>query len=380
MAETGIFERFWEIVTERDITDVGILPCDKLRGVIEHFPKTLNRYDLTREEEGVGISAGAYLAGARPLLLIQSTGLGNSLNALMSLNKAYGIPLPIVTSWRGAEDEKVEAQKPLGSHLEGILKAAGIIHIPIRRPEKLDDVGSVIDSAYKLGEPAVALVAPSTWTRQPNPTKTLHPQNYPEPIRRPESVHNPVKAKLTRYQAIETIVDAIDDKTVLVCNIGDPSRELYAIRDRPLNFYMTGSLGLASSIGLGIAEHASKEVWVIDGDGSLLANPNALIQIAARRPRNLKVICLDNQVHGSTGGQPTLSRYIDLSELAGALGAFTVSRCNDGATFKKPISTLGGPAFIHYRILPGNAGAPTIPLSNAEIRGRFMKSFRSSAP
>jgi sulfopyruvate decarboxylase subunit beta len=253
MAETGIFERFWEMVIERGITDVGILPCDKLRGLIEHFPKALKRYDLTREEEGVGISAGAYLAGAKPLLLIQSTGLGNSLNALMSLNKAYGIPLPIVTSWRGAEDEKMEAQKPLGSHLEAILKAAGIIHIPIRCPEKLDDVGSVIDSAYKLGEPAVALVAPSTWTGQPSSTKSLHPQNYPEPIRRAESVRNSVEAKLTRYQAIETIVDAIDDKTVLVCNIGDPSRELYAIRDRPLNFYMTGSLGLASSIGLGIA-------------------------------------------------------------------------------------------------------------------------------
>jgi sulfopyruvate decarboxylase beta subunit len=377
MGATNIIEQFWSIITGRGITDVGLLPCDKLRFVIQHFPHPLDRYDLTREEEGVGISAGAYLAGAKPLLLIQSTGIGNSLNALMSLNKAYGIPLPIVASWRGAQDERVDAQRPFGSHLERILEAAEIFHVAITCQRELDGVGDVIDYAYRLSEPAVALIRPSTWTEQQYMMDVSHLQNPVKPAGRSPVSNNSVKAKLTRYQAIQTIVDAIDDDTALVCNIGDPSRELYAIRDRPLNFYMTGSLGLASSIGLGIAEHTSRKVWVIDGDGSLLANPNALIQIAARRPRNLVVICLDNKVHGSTGGQPTLSRFIDLSELADALGRLTICRCDDGASFKNSIDDATGPSFIHYHIVPGNAGAPTIPLKNTEIKDRFIKSLIS---
>ena len=378
MAQMNVFEQFWSIIAEHGITDVGILPCDRLRQVIACFPSLLNRYDLTREEEGVGISAGAYLTGAKPLLLIQSTGIGNSLNALMSLNKAYGIPLPIASSWRGAQDEKVDAQKPFGSHLEDILEAADIFHHTITCGAELDRVGDVVDHAYRSHEPAVALIRPTTWAEQTYSNEIVHSEDHPRSARRRLTPRTRLEAKLTRYQAIETIVDAINEDTPLVSNIGDPSRELYAICDRPLNFYMTGSLGLASSIGLGIAEHTSRKVWVIDGDGSLLANPNALIQIAVRTPQNLTVICLDNQAHGSTGGQPTHSGSIDLSELADALLTLKVHQCNDGESLRDSVQNGSGPTFTHYRIIPGNAGSSTIPLKNTEIRDRFMRNIRSA--
>ena len=92
------------------------------------------------------------------------------------------------------------------------------------------------------------------------------------------------KPVLTRYEAIRTIVETIDENDdIIVSNLGIPSKELFEIRDRELNFYMLGSMGLVSSIGLGLSIIQKKHVYVIDGDGSLLMNPNALISIGDYR-------------------------------------------------------------------------------------------------
>ena len=92
---------------------------------------------------------------------------------------------------------------------------------------------------------------------------------------------------MARYEAIEDIMKNIDDE-LIVCNIGFPSRELYEIDDRDENFYMIGSMGLASSIGLGLAlARPDKKIVVIDGDGSLLMNMGSLVTIYAANPSNL---------------------------------------------------------------------------------------------
>ena len=91
-----------------------------------------------------------------------------------------------------------------------------------------------------------------------------------------------------------------------VCNIGFPSRELYAAADRPKKIYMLGSMGLASSIGLGLAlVRPERKVIVLDGDGSVLMNLGALATIAHNALENYLLIILDNCCYGSTGSQPT---------------------------------------------------------------------------
>ena len=90
---------------------------------------------------------------------------------------------------------------------------------------------------------------------------------------------------MARFEAIYEIMEYIDDELV-VCNIGFPSRELYEINDRDENFYMIGSMGLASSIGFGLAlARPDKDIVVIDGDGSLLMNMGSLVTIFANNPR-----------------------------------------------------------------------------------------------
>jgi sulfopyruvate decarboxylase subunit beta len=175
----------------------------------------------------------------------------------------------------------------------------------------------------------------------------------------------------TRYDALSILADQLKNKAI-ICNMGFPSRELYSILDQESNFYMLGSLGLVSSIGLGIALFTKKQVIVVDGDGSLLMNPNTLFLIGALKPDNLTILCLDNGTYGSTGDQPTLSSYgLKLDELAKACNFQRVVVCDDPGQLSDQF--VKGTNFIRLLIKPGNAKVGTIGLQPLLIKDRFMK-------
>jgi sulfopyruvate decarboxylase subunit beta len=347
------------------------IPCDKAKGLFYRLPGEFRHVGLTREEDGVGISAGAYLAGARPLVAIQSSGLGNMLNAILSLSVTFGLPLPILASWRGCEGEKIPAQIPFNRPLPKILAAAGIACTEVSGPDAAPEIGGAVAAAYRDHAPHVILVKPGCIAEAAGsaPKEDL-------PVR-PFSVcytRNWRTPSMTRYDAIHTIAGVIGDE-IIVANIGVPSKELCAARDRPENFYMLGSYTQASAIGLGIAlSRPDKRVVVIDGDGSLLGSA-VLPVIAAAAPGNLTIACLDNGVFGSTGNQPRPGQdRADLALMALGAGfahAMTVHepRELEAALAARPAD---GPSFVHVRILPGNSDVPNIPLSPAQIRDRFM--------
>ena len=117
-------------------------------------------------------------------------------------------------------------------------------------------------------------------------------------------------------EAITTITELLDDQLV-VCANGLISREAFTIKDRDENFYMIGSMGMASSIGLGVAlNKPSKKVIILEGDGNLLMNLGSLPMAGSLQPGNLLHIVLDNEVYASTGNQPTISNVIELEEMA----------------------------------------------------------------
>jgi sulfopyruvate decarboxylase subunit beta len=112
---------------------------------------------------------------------------------------------------------------------------------------------------------------------------------------------------------------------LIVCNLGFPSRELFSLSDMPSHFYMLGSMGMASSIGLGLALAQKKRVYVIDGDGSLLMNLGSLATIAHHAPHNYCLIVIDNKCYSSTGNQPTCtSGKTNLAEIARGAGVSPV--------------------------------------------------------
>jgi sulfopyruvate decarboxylase subunit beta len=161
---------------------------------------------------------------------------------------------------------------------------------------------------------------------------------------------------------------------LIVANIGYPARELFASADRPGNFYMLGSMGLASSLGLGLALSRPERVCVIDGDGSVLMNLGSLTTIAHHAPDNFCLVIVDNKVYGSTGGQPTYTGgKTDLAALARAAGNKQVSRVSTKAQLVRALDEHEGHAAIIIADTdPGNEDVPVIPLSAVAIKERFM--------
>ena len=161
---------------------------------------------------------------------------------------------------------------------------------------------------------------------------------------------------------------------LIVANIGYPARELFAAADRPGNFYMLGSMGLASSIGLGLAVSQPRRVCVIDGDGSVLMNLGSLATIAHHAPDNFCLVIVDNKVYGSTGGQPTYTGgKTDLAAVARGAGNPEVLRVSNRDELALALDEHAGhAAVIIADAEQGNEDVPVIPLSAEAIKERFM--------
>lgn len=180
---------------------------------------------------------------------------------------------------------------------------------------------------------------------------------------------------MERIEAIRRIVQQLDDELV-ICNLGFPSRELYAVKDSNKHFYMLGSMGMASSIGLGLSLAQKRKVVILDGDGSVLMNLGSLVTIFSQSPKNLLFIVLDNECYATTGSQCTYTQQVDLKKIAESVG-FKHTRYFQEDINLKPLLDSDGPFFVHVKVSPGNAKVPVIPLSPIEIKDRFMREISS---
>ena len=184
----------------------------------------------------------------------------------------------------------------------------------------------------------------------------------------------------TLADALATFAPHLHDQ-VCVCSNGFMSRAAYGARDAATCFYMIGSMGLASSIGLGIAlAQPGRRVLVLDGDGNVLMNMGTLATIAAARPANLLHVCFDNGVHASTGGQPTISRRVRLETIAQAAGyrwARRVETAAELADVAPAFLAETGPAFLLVRTELGPPGppGPRIPYTPVEMTTRLRRAL-----
>lgn len=187
---------------------------------------------------------------------------------------------------------------------------------------------------------------------------------------------------MRRVQAIAAIVARLGDELVVAAN-GWISRETCAAGDRAGNFYMLGSMGLASSIGLGLAlAQPEKRVVVFDGDGNLLMALGTLAMIAERRPHNFLHIVFDNEVYGSTGGQRSLSASVALDALALAAGYANVQRVVEASELDAAVADMlekTGPSFLLIKVAPEADGdAPRVPHEPEWIARRLRQTLVAS--
>jgi len=177
-------------------------------------------------------------------------------------------------------------------------------------------------------------------------------------------------------EAVSKICSLFDDDVLVVSANGAISRELYAARHRSGNFYMLGSMGQASSIGLGVAlSQPEKKVVILDGDGNLLMNLGILANVRQLKPRNLFHIVLDNGVYNTTGGQPTAASVVSLASVAKACGYKTSAEAATPARLVKIVRKMlasRGPAMAVARISTEvNKELVRIPLTPAQMKKRF---------
>jgi len=358
---------------ERSGVDLIVsLPCDKNKRFTDMIHGRFDVIDVTREEDGVGICAGAHLMGKRPMISIQSSGLGNMMNAMMSLMACYSLPLVIMASWRGVDGEKIEAQIPFNSRIPEMLDCFDVDHLDVSEASDIGKISDAMDEAYGRGRILVILMHPRLWGDSKRLDIGYPPRSRTVDVDIHKSIGDPI---MTRLDAISAVMGAISDDDIVVSNIGVPSKEVFASRDRPLNFYMLGSYTQATPIGLGMAVSTDRRVVVIDGDGSLLGS-SIFPVLSSVHPANLTVVCMDNGTFGSTGNQINQAYSdVDMGLIAASYGLKDVRTVEDAVTLVSAMSSSDGMRFLQVMISPGNSDSRNIPYSAVEIRDRFMGSL-----
>jgi phosphonopyruvate decarboxylase len=358
------------------------VPCSLIEGVLRDLEtgRDILYAPAVREDVAVGLAAGAWLAGRRPVVLMQNSGLGTSMNALASLSLMYGLPLLLIVTWRGHGGKDAPEHILTGAITEPLLALLGIPHRVLSASSAASDVSWAKAEMDRRSAPVALVVPPGLFAADKEHGEkidTAMPANPPasyqkRPIRRPA---------ISRYAAIAAAVKQLDNEPVIHAN-GYPSRESHAISDRAQNFYMLGSMGLASAIGLGIAlAQPALGTVIFDGDGNLLMNLGILPMAAAYRPRRFVHLVFDNEVYGSTGNQRSAAPGAALGELAAAAGYRTVATAFDETevgNFLAAALRSDGPHFIHIKITRESADVPRIAHTPAQIRDRFRASLAAT--
>lgn len=355
------------------------VPCSLVEDVIATLePGAEAPYvAAAREDAAVGLAAGAWLAGRRPCVLMQNSGLGTSLNALASLSLMYGLPVLLVVTWRGYEGKDAPEHILTGEITPSLLDLLRIPHRTLGAESVSADIAWAASEMDARMQP-VALLVP------PNVVETGHAAHGAPAasaaarLPRLSAAVERLVPSVSRRAAIEVARKQLGDEPLVHAN-GYICRESYSLGDRPQNFYMIGSMGLASAIGFGLAlARPQQRSVVFDGDGNLLMNLGILAMVGARQPRNFVHCVFDNEVYGSTGNQRSPSREVGLHRLAAAAGYRTSVAVTEPRAIESAVAAaLGsdGPHFVLVKVTTEEADVPRIPYTPAEIRDRFRASL-----
>ncbi len=326
------------------------------------------------EGNAVGLAAGHYLATEHPgLVYLQNSGLGNTVNPLVSLADpiVYSIPMLLVIGWRGRDsvpDEPQHAKQ--GKITEVLLDTLGIPYVIL--PDSDIEAGNEIKKAriymQEKNAPFAILVK----------EKTFSPYVYEQKNRQEENL-------LSREEALSCVLDVIPNDAVIVSTTGKLSRELFELREvRKENhsheFLTVGGMGHASQIALGIAlAKPDKKIFCFDGDGAAIMHLGGWGVIGQMKPKNFTHVVFNNGAHDSVGGQPTAARVMDFPVIAKACGYTNAVQVTTMEEIKNSLTQLqqqDGPVLLEINIKSGaraNLGRPTrTPIENKNDFMQFL--------
>lgn len=355
------------------------VPCSFLKPLINYAIDSpeVDYVPLNNEGEAIAFAAGAYVAGKRPVVMFQNSGLGNTINPITSLVYPFRIPLLLICTWRGQPGIQDEPQHELMGRISSqMLSLAGVENEVLAGagPHLEAAIGRAFDYMERTSLP-YGLILPKGVIEARQLSSRAEEKCRDSTHTRTEQPGAPTSR---RFDLIRVTCEAAGIGHVIVGTTGKTGRELFAYRDSPNHLYMVGAMGCASSFSLGMAMHLprDKKVIVLDGDGAALMRLEAMASIGYYEPSNLVHVLLDNNMHESTGGQQTLSHGIAFDRVAAACGysdAVSVATAADFENELRRALASDGPSFIHARILPGsleNLPRPTV--KPDEVKKRLM--------
>lgn len=321
------------------------------------------------EGGAISLGMGYHLAtGNIPAIYLQNSGLGNTINPLLSLadENVYSIPLLLIVGWRGEPGVKDEPQHiKQGAVQNDLLKAMTIHYDVIDENDSESYRGKIEDlivQAKKYSRPVALVVKKGTFKKYNEVLKKVN-SNY----------------KLERESALSKLLPKLEKNAIIVSTTGKTSREIFELRkacgdSNEKDFLTVGGMGHCSQIALGISlQKKDRPVYCFDGDGAFLMHMGANALIGINAPSNFKHIILNNGAHESVGGQPTIGFEIDFKAIVKACGyknGWSAENESELISNFDKFQKSEGPSILEIKLKVGsrkNLGRPTnTPIQNKQ--------------
>ncbi|WP_226002301.1 phosphonopyruvate decarboxylase [Paenibacillus sp. BJ-4] len=294
------------------------VPCSFLKSLINYAINECDYVAAANEGDAVAIASGAYIGGKKSVVLMQNSGLTNAISPLTSLNYPFHIPLLGFVSLRGEPGIPDEPQHELMGRITTQMLDVMNVEWQYLSKDLEEARNQLIQANEQIARRRSFFFVVKKGTFDKEPLQKLQTSIHLNQIRQHGHADHQMP---TRYDALSAINSIKDDDTIQLATTGKTGRELYEIEDAANNLYMVGSMGCIGSLGLGLAlSQPSKDIVVIDGDGSLLMRMGSLATNGYYHPANMVHILLDNNAHESTGGQSTVSHNVDFIDIAASCG------------------------------------------------------------
>jgi phosphonopyruvate decarboxylase len=361
------------------------VPCSYLKPFINYI---IDAQDLTyvssaNEGDALATATGAALAGHRSVVMMQNSGLGNAVSPLTSLNWVFRIPALLIVTLRGDPEYRDEPQHELMGQVTADL--LDTIRVPWQWfPGNRAEVSAALATATRhmdtTGRPFAFIMRKGTVAAY---QLRSSPHRVPPDRCQMRDPLTPDAPLLSRRQVLRQIIaDTPPEQSVVIASTGFNGRELFALADRPNHLYVVGSMGCASSLGLGLSmARPDLQVIVADGDGAALMRMGNLATIGAYGGRRFKHILLDNGLHESTGGQATVSPGVRFTDAAAACGYRCAATGTTAADISAFLADGDGPGFLHVRTAGGTpANLPRPDVAPPTVKHRLMRHLGVDRP
>lgn len=161
----NVNERIVDELIAHKVEFITTVPCKQLAGVIdlvEKSPKIMH-VPSNKEDEGMGLCAGAWMGGKRAAIIMQNTALGVTVNTLATLIQFYRMPLPMIISYRGELGERVACQVEMAVHTKALLNQLNIQTYHFHTPDDVGEIGAILKHTFMSRKPTAILTDSYFW-------------------------------------------------------------------------------------------------------------------------------------------------------------------------------------------------------------------------